>query len=127
MHLRSPTKVASGETEPVHILIHRVATAASPMADFDSHSNTERYGGSLLQWTNRIDAAGSRIEWRITTDHEGWVSRYGPVHNAGVFFGSKAVSSTLDEKMLLAELRERMQIMDGVPSAYRRPSEPLAA
>ena len=97
------------------------------MADFDSHSNTERHGGSTLQWTNRIDAGGSRIEWRISTDHEGWVSRYGPVHNAGVFFGSKAVSNTLDEKMLLAELRARMPIIDSVMPAYRQPNQPLAA
>ncbi|WPB58046.1 hypothetical protein [Xylophilus sp. GOD-11R] len=73
----------------------------------DHHAHTERYARAELHWTNHVDAAGSRIEWRITTDHEGWACSYGPVHNAGISCGSRAISSQAEEAALLAELRAR--------------------
>lgn len=89
------------------------------MIDGNIHTHTERYGALELQWTNRVDAAGSRIEWRIATDTQGWVSRYGPVYNEGMLFGSRAIACNADEQALLGELRERVRAI----GANQSPSE----
>ncbi|QHI96548.1 hypothetical protein GT347_00165 [Xylophilus rhododendri] len=73
--------------------------------DDQLYAHTEQYGGARLQWTNHVDAAGSRIEWRITTDSSGWVCSYGAVCNQGIRCGSRAIASAGEEKALLAELR----------------------
>lgn len=79
------------------------------MIDGNVHTHVERLGALELQWVNRVDAAGSRIEWRIETDSQGWVSRYGPVFNQGVLSGSRAISGNSDEQALLHELRARLR------------------
>ena len=79
------------------------------MIDGNIHTHTELHGGMELHWTNRVDAAGSRIEWCIETDTQGWVSRYGPVFNQGVLSGSRAISNSADEESLLQELRNRIR------------------
>jgi hypothetical protein len=81
------------------------------MIDGNIHTQVERIGAFELQWTNRVDAAGSRIEWSIATDTQGWVSRYGPVHNQGMLFGSRAIGGYADEQTLLGELRSRVRAM----------------
>jgi len=83
------------------------------MIDGNVHTYTERHGALELQWANRVDAAGSRIEWRIETDTQGWVSRYGPVFNQGVLSGSRAISGNADEFALLQELRARLRSLAG--------------
>jgi hypothetical protein len=85
------------------------------MIDGNVHTHIERYGAHELQWANRVDAAGSRIEWRIETDTQGWVSRYGPVFNQGVLCGSRAISGNADEQALLQELRARLKKLAGTP------------
>jgi len=75
------------------------------MNSADAYTYTESKGGASLQWTIRVDAAGSRIEWCTISDSHGWVCRHGAVHNDGVQFGSKIVSGHADEKVLLDTLR----------------------
>ena len=84
-------------------------TSGSEMIDGNVHTHTERHGALELQWTNRVDAAGSRIEWRIETDFQGWVSRYGPVFNDGVLCGSRTILDASDEQALLHQLRARLR------------------
>jgi len=78
------------------------------MNDGNTHTYREMHGRTLLEWTNRVDASGSRIDWRIATDSEGWTCRLGPVHNKGIGFGSRMVNSIAEEKALLDELRNRI-------------------
>lgn len=87
------------------------------MIDGNIHTHTERHGALELHWANRVDAAGSRIEWRIDTDTQGWVSRYGPVFNQGIITGSRAISCQADEQALLQELRMRLQSLAHAPGA----------
>lgn len=79
------------------------------MIDGNIYTQIERYGNACLYWTNRVDGAGGRIEWRIDTDSAGWVSRYGAVHNDGVLSGSNTVMNAAEEKSLLNALRSRVR------------------
>ncbi|MCZ2495771.1 hypothetical protein GN316_03275 [Xylophilus sp. Kf1] len=85
------------------------------MIDGNIHTQTERYGAVELQWTNHVDASGSRIEWQISTDSQGWTCSYGPVHNAGLMFGSRAVSQQSDSQTLLMALRQQAASLAGLP------------
>lgn len=94
-------------------------TACFQMNDGNIHTYREMHGGALLEWTNRVDAHGGRIDWRIATDTEGWTCRLGPVHNHGITFGSRVVNTMAEEKALLDDLRSR--IINGAGIHSHRP------
>lgn len=88
------------------------------MIDGNIYTQIERHGDACLYWSNWVDGTGGRIEWRIDTDSAGWVSRYGAVHNDGVFSGSNTVTSAAEEKALLTALRNRLRRADRGPLAH---------
>jgi hypothetical protein len=100
-----PSYIESVAAEGTFISSRHTHETGTEMKDGNFHTYKEHYNGNLLEWTNRVDAVGSRIEWQIVTDNEGWVSSYGPVCNQGIHFGSKAISSPAEEKALLSQLR----------------------